>query len=328
MALFALGYALLQFPFDILGGYILPKRYGRMPFESPRFMVGLFRGMAVHMAIWLVCGSLIMAAGGIAGFGGTVATGFVLVVLLLATRTTIASLMSTVRFKLAQPNKVLRNDAPSLLLAECDDEGFTGGITGVLNPVAHVLPERWQERLGPSGFELALRRRREAVDSGSWRRGRALAVTFTLIGLAVSAWLAGPDRLGTLAGTAALSLWFSLWSFLGLLVLPTFSRSGVVEVDQRLRRAGYPNDLIEQTTRRLDGMQDDEQDRPPLVEAIFHPIPSVSNRLQGEGRRRVFGAWDAARTAIFLSFAGVGLLGRAVHCNCGRPALWAMLPTD
>lgn len=32
--------------------------------------------------------------------------------------------------------------------------------------------------------------------------------------------------------------------------------------------------------------------------------------------------------AVFLSWAGMGLLSRAVHCNSGRPELWALLPCD
>jgi hypothetical protein len=38
------------------------------------------------------------------------------------------------------------------------------------------------------------------------------------------------------------------------------------------------------------------------------------------------GAWHAARTTLFLSWAGFGLLSRAVHCNSGRPEPWALPP--
>jgi hypothetical protein len=155
-----------------------------------------------------------------------------------------------------------------------------------------------------------------------------LAVAFTLVGLMAAALLAGPDRLGTAAGTIALSLWFTLWSFLGLLTLPTLSRRGVAEVDERLLSEGFPRETVETTARRLDDLQDAERDRPAVVETIFHPVPSLEHRLRGphtHGRR---GYWDAARTSVYLSLAGLGLLGRAVHCNCGRPALWVFLPTD
>jgi hypothetical protein len=31
---------------------------------------------------------------------------------------------------------------------------------------------------------------------------------------------------------------------------------------------------------------------------------------------------------LYLSWAGIGGLSRAVHCNVGRPPLWVLLPGD
>jgi hypothetical protein len=140
--------------------------------------------------------------------------------------------------------------------------------------------------------------------------------------------LVGPARLGTAAGTIELSLWFTLWSFAGLLALPTWSRRGVAEVDARVLADGCPPEAVEQTTRRLDDLLDAEPDRPPLVEAIFHPVPGVNQRLRGPHAHGQAGYWDAARTAVILNLAGLGLLGRAVHCNCGPPSQLVFLPTD
>jgi hypothetical protein len=66
------------------------------------------------------------------------------------------------------------------------------------------------------------------------------------------------------------------------------------------------------------------------VETVFHPIPALRRRIARleEGRASEGGAWHAARMALFLSWASFGLLGRAVHCNCGRPELWVLLPAD
>lgn len=85
---------------------------------------------------------------------------------------------------------------------------------------------------------------------------------------------------------------------------------------------------IRTTTRLLDELQDGEPMRPALVETLFHPIPSVQTRLDGPRAQGRIGYWDAARTSVYLSLAGLGLLSRAVHCNCGRPSLWVFLPTD
>ena len=121
---------------------------------------------------------------------------------------------------------------------------------------------------------------------------------------------------------------FLNWSFLGLLTLPTPSRRGVAEVDQRLLSAGCGRAALARTIGLLDDLQDRERERSSLVETIFHPVPSVQSRLRGPRATGVTGCWDAARTAVYLGAAGLGLLGRAVHCNCGRPSLWAFLPLD
>jgi len=191
-----------------------------------------------------------------------------------------------------------------------------------------LLPMRWRDVLGPEGYELAANRRTFAIKTGGWWRGRAVALLFTAVGLLFAALLVGSTNLGTGWGTIQFSLWFSLWSFLGLLVLPTLSRRGVIEIDERVQSEGYTAHLLRTNTERLDRLQDGEPMRPSLVETIFHPVPSVENRLEGPRSHHVVGFWDAARTSIYLSVAGIGLLGRAVHCNCGRPALWVFLPTD
>ena len=93
---------------------------------------------------------------------------------------------------------------------------------------------------------------------------------------------------------------------------------------------GVPRGVLEHLIQRLDRWQDDEPARSRGVETIFHPIPSVERRLAALGQRATpaVGAWHAARMMLFLSWVGLGLLSRAVHCNSGRPELWAALPAD
>ncbi len=40
------------------------------------------------------------------------------------------------------------------------------------------------------------------------------------------------------------------------------------------------------------------------------------------------GCRTAARVALYLCVAGLGLLGRVVHCNVGRPEAWVFVPGD
>jgi hypothetical protein len=81
---------------------------------------------------------------------------------------------------------------------------------------------------------------------------------------------------------------------------------------------------------QLDRWQDDEAERSPGVERIFHPVPSRGNRLRAltVPVEPTDGAHQLTRLALFSSVATLSLLGRVVHCNIGRPALWVVYPGD
>ena len=190
------------------------------------------------------------------------------------------------------------------------------------------VPARWKETLTPEQLAAALARRKELVRSGSRARGVFLALGWNTAGFALSGILSG--RLDTVAGLTGAFLGATLWSFVGVLVLPTPSQKGVFEGDTRLKESGVSRQTFESLIVRLDRDQDDEPSRVPGVEKIFHPIPSVVRRLScWDGGSSVgSGAWHAARVALYLSWVGGGFLSRAVHCNAGRPDAWVFLPSD
>jgi hypothetical protein len=320
LAVYSISHAAVQLPFDLFGGHLLPVWYGRSRQGLRTFLGRLLRGAVVYACVLCVSLVALLAAGRVGGVWGVVALGAVASFLLLWGRMAVAR--SLARLGVESSGGQL----PDVTVAS-DDEGFTGGVLGVVRPRRVVLPARWQVSLTPEQLACVRLRRELAGTSGTWRRGRMLALAFTLSGVGLSAAIVGPGRLGSAGGTIELSLWFTLWSFVGLLILPTVSRRGVAELDAYVRAAGVSETLAKATARALDADQDDEPERPALVETIFHPIPSVGNRDHAVARPAP-GAWDAARTAVYLGLAGGGLLGRAVHCNCGRPALWAFLPVD
>ena len=134
-------------------------------------------------------------------------------------------------------------------------------------------------------------------------------------------------EMGSLVWLIMTVAWFTLWSFIGLLLLPTISRNASQMVDRELAEHGADPMLIVASTRSQDSLQDGEPKRSPWIETIFHPIPSVEGRFKNT-TSSPWAAWQMARTSLFLSWGCVGLLARAVHCNVGRPELWAMLPSD
>jgi hypothetical protein len=329
-------YAAIHLPFDLFGGYLLPRQYGRRHPPLGVFLGRLARGVAVHAALLIAAAGLLLLAGRAGGVAGVIAAGVALVFVLLRTRIALAAAMARLELTPSLPLSIeepIVTDAPapmplSIYMGDSDDEGFTGAVVGVVRPRLHLLPIRWRESLDPESFAVAVRRRQMAVQTGGWRRGRMLAIGFTLLGVTLAAVVVGDRRLAVATGIVDFSLWFTLWSFLGLLILPTPSRRGVAEVDQRLLAAGCRREALARSIALLDDLQDRERQRSTLVETIFHPVPSVQSRLRGPRAAGAKGCWDAARTAVFLGSAGLGLLGRAVHCNCGRPSLWAFLPID
>ena len=328
LLIFTLSYAAIQLPFDIFGGYLLPRRFQRLHPPLSEFLLGLFRGVAAHALILFLTTIALNLAGRIGGLPVTVATSFVIAWLLLLGRNQLASVIAPLKFRSAENKLSVTGKSLPIVYAENRDEGFTGGVDGVFKPNRLIIPTKWREVLNQAELDFAAKRRSIAIEMGSWQRGRAAAIAFTVTGVTIACLLADQHRLGTVGGTIDLSFWFTLWSFMGLLLLPTLSRRSVMAIDQLACVGGADSTLMRSTTRRLNELQDGEGQRPGFVEAIFHPIPSVENRLRSSSAHDKSGFWDVARTSVYLSLSGLSLLGRAVHCNCGRPSLWVFLPVD
>ena len=327
---FVLAYLLIHLPFDLCGGYLLPRSYGRRHPSLLMFVALLARGVLVHAAMLMLVAVVLLLAGRSWGVPGVIAAAGLVMLTLLQGRIAVAKALAPLELTPSLPATAADPHAPMLpaTIVESDDEGFTGGIAGVLRPSLHLVPLRWREVLDPEAFSVAVRRRQMAVQTGEWWRGRLLAIAFTLAGVVLAASVVGDRRLATAEGIVVFSLVFTLWSFIGLLTLPTPSRRGVADIDRSLIADGCRRDVLVRTIELLDQFQDRERSRGPWIETIFHPVPSVESRIHGPRATGSTGCWDAARSAVYLSAAGLGLLGRAVHCNCGRPALWAFLPID
>lgn len=324
VVVFFAAFAGLHTGFDVLGGRVLPRRAGRSSPEIGRFAVGLARGVAVHTSVLVLVGVLMLGATGPVGRWGFVLGGIGAMVAMLLARPVIARLMSGVWIEHEASLGGCR-------FASAADEGFTGGVLGVVRARAVVLPLAWREGLPERVLGVVSQRRRLAVSTGGWARGRAAAIAFTVAGLLVAAFSVPGGWVGGSAGVIGFSLVFTLWSFGGLLVLPTLSRRASRSLDRAVLAAGVVADELTAAAQALDRLQDDEPRRPGWIERIFHPIPSVSARASwaaGDVGGGSAGAWDVARTSIYLSWAGLGLLSRSVHCNCGRPDLWVFLPVE
>jgi hypothetical protein len=302
-------YLSFSFVFDLLGGQMLPRFHSRPTPSLMHWLLGYSRATLVHTTILICSGCLLLLAG---QFGLHWPVGLALSVLLVARQAQLSRLAGT--------QKVVERavyQGQTVDVVECEQEGFSGGVAGLPGREVILLPAAWPEEVR----EVATARRRLIVSRGARALGVMVAISYNSLGL----YLATRSGLQSLADLCQASLSMTLWSFLGLLVLPSLSRAGVLWADQETRQAvGWPA-----FQNYLDQMVDETLEAKPVSEPVFYPIPSYSARVAAlEAHRSRLAPWYPARLALFLSMGHLSLLSRAVHCNSGRPALWFFPPCD
>jgi len=316
-------YAAIHIPLDYIGGYWLPCHFSRQCLMFSFFASQYIRGLVVQSIFFIASGLILLQVGRIGGRPAVLGFLFLVMLAMIEGQDWLARIVAGLRISGAE-----WINGRKVVMVSGMDTGFAGGLVGLPGRERHIVPSLWQQVLPRELLDLEVERRSGALKTGSRLRGLALAVFFNLTGFYVSSLLpaAGVTTLSELFTTA---LGFTLWSFIGLLVLPTFSRRGVFELDQFAKSSGMSDTNFALIVRELDQLQDDEPTRNPGVETIFHPVPNVESRIARfrDGLHST-GAWNAARYALYLSWPCLGFLNRAVHCNSGRPELWVMLPVD
>lgn len=333
--LFAAAYEILSLPFDLVG-YRIELIYGKTNQLFGDYLFSWCAAALKHGALFIACIFCFTAAAQYAGVLGVGVSSSVLCMFLLWKQGEITRFLSSVQFEAPGQElraKFLQNRADTipLVVARTQETGFTGGVIGLPNSETIVIPHTWLNRLTEVQLWAEITRRNAAITSGSRGRGVYGAIFFTVAGVVMSAVLTElifGAPLQSSAGAITASFIFTLWSFIGLLLLPSINQRGVMEVDQKAIDKGVSRKLLYETIGVIDKMMENEQERSDSVQLIFHPIPTPNRRLAALDVRTKFGAWHLARYSIWLSLAGLGLLSRAVHCNAGRPQLWCMLPAD
>ncbi len=317
-----LTWTLLVLPLDLLGGL----RLVRVRPAVGTWVRAWCRGVTLQFVVLGVAGTVLVVAAralGVAGVGGAT---LILSLAALAGLDRLAALGARLarRPGAAAALQDAGLDPARTTVVAAGDEGFVGGFGGVFVPRL-VVPEQWY-RL-PRAVTNALLLRRALAMGATRRRGQAAAIGWVTLGAVLTAFALGPPT--SAAALVRFSLGTTLWGFLGVLLLPTPSRWAVLALDRRTAARTSPAALAEGISA-LDRWQDDEPARARWVERIFHPVPSRDARLAVVAGAPAphLGAWRVARLVLPLGLSSWGLLGRAVHCNVGRPALWWMLPGD
>lgn len=305
----------IQAVFDTLGGMVL------MPGARPTtraFLRQWGRGALVHMLTFATLGFVALLS--LRWTGGFCAGMAVSILALALGRPFLHAAISGIQFR---PS--VGTYGERLLITRVDDPSFTGGLVGFGSRAAILIPEAWCQSLPGSELHIECSRRRWQAETGLPLRTLLIVLFWNLTGCLIGAQTFNLGSLPT--GTALLgqACWMTLWSFLGLLVLPGLGRSAVFAADRALCARGLdPSPWIQ----RLPTLTGEDGNSRPWVETVFYPIPSVARRIESlRSPSRVPVLGDLARSQLFYSLAGLTLLGRAVHCNVGRPALWVFPPS-
>ena len=311
--------ASLLFTFDFVGGVLIPAACES---ESPTFSTWLrswSRSVALQTLFYSVTFFFYLQIGREIGAPWLIAVFAALQVMLLAGQDLI--------WQITTANRSVKARGISSFVKH-SDQRFAGGITGLPGFESILVPDGWKDRLPPSYVKLLVARRRTVVKSGLRSRGVLFAMLWNVTSFTVAIVVSG-GVVQSVADLVNVFLWFLLLSFIGLLVLPTFNRRGVFALDHQLATT-YSTVELQKAILDLDSLTEQDPNRSASAESVFQPIPCPErrNRALASGQAPAAGPWNVARTALFLSWAFGGPLARAVHCNVGRPELWAILPTD
>jgi hypothetical protein len=331
--------ATVLFPLDLLGGFLLPNRWRPNTISFGTFLAGWIRGVLVQGTLFVVVSLLILFMGRWLDVPGAALAVAGVAIILVGSQLQVAKFVGALRTSAVEDSEKFRaieqaqsiaskwgwKSRPITVLGH-HDTGFTGGVVGLPGLETVVLPASTLTKLSPEQLAIVIARRLDAIQSGSRTRALLLALVWVIAGFALSTMVPGAG-VTSVAGLTMTCLGFTLWTFFGLLTLPTLSRQASYAIDGRVLHSGASPEVFQQTVKTLDSLQDDEPRRSALIEAIFHPVPSVENRNTASSGKTPI-AWHAARITLFVSWACMGMLVRAVHCNVGRPELWVMLPTD
>jgi len=213
----------------------------------------------------------------------------------------------------------------TVLVAEVEDPAFTGGVVGFGRRAFSLFPARWRDCLSETELAVESFRRNWQISQGLSARAFVLILGWNLLGVSIGS---TAFKFATLPPGVALfghACWMTLWTFASLLLLPVLSGQVVFAADRAAADAGHdPSAWI----ARFPGLIGEDGNPSIALQTIFYPLPSATLRLRAlriPAPRFVPG--NLARSNLYYSCAAFTLLGRAVHCNIGRPALWIFAPS-
>jgi hypothetical protein len=310
---FFIGAAAFMLPFDLVGGILIPGSCESRKMSVTVWLGKWFRSVWIQSLFFSVTFFIYLQIGREIGAPWLIAMFAVLQATLVAGQELIWQAMTA-----NWPRTTPRGQT---LIVSHSDQRFAGGITGLPGFETILVPRDWSSRLRPSSLSTVVNRRDAALKTGGRLRGLIFAMFWNITGFTLAI-MAANSSIDSVADLVTVYLWFLLYSFAGLLILPAVNRRSVFALDRHVE--------LSEAIADVDRLTEQEPARSVSEESVFQPIPCPERRsaASAETRSSNVTAWNVARTSLFLSWAFGGPLARAVHCNVGRPELWAMMPVD
>ena len=303
-----------QAMFDFLGGVTL------MPGPRPSgmtFFRGWSRGVLGH--------TLVLTAVGMASMFSLRFTGGFGAAIVLTTLAMALGRRHLLRAIAGVAPEEHLHDGEKTLTVAANDPAFTGGIVSLGRHAKSLMPTSWMSTLPKPALAAESSRRRWQIANALPARAFFLILLWNLLGTFIGTQvfhLAARPPAAALFGHAC---WMTLWTFASLLVLPALSRKAVFAADRAAAQSGHdPRAWI----KRFPALVGEDGSSNAAVQTIFYPVPSAELRLrQLDHSTTGFIPGNLGRCNLYYSWATFTLLGRAVHCNVGRPALWVFPPS-
>lgn len=331
-------YLLVSFPFDLFGGFILPMEYKLSEQSLADFLIVWLRGAAVQAVAYIVMAILLIQIGRSLGFIFFALVAAVLMILLILIQKPLASLvagLNTVETDLSPYTEQLKNwgiAMPLVTVLAHPNPAFMGGVTGIPGGDEVLLPASWLAAFTPEEVSILLARRAELLESGGRGRGVWVAFAWNLVGLiGCSMLLANVANIGSVGGIVTISLAFTVWSFLGMLILPRFAKKAVHAADRNLGFLGLRKAQLRKLFSATERLQDKEAVSADAMIPTVYDIPLAEDRLSAmeeSGPVNDRSAWNVARMSLYLSWVGLSFLSRMAPYNIGRPELWVVAAGD
>ena len=261
-------YLIIQLPFDYLGGYFLPKKFAKTDKSFNQFVFCLVKGSLAQITFFTFCAFLYYYFSNVLGLFGIIFISILSQITLLYFQQLFAKIVGSFKKQISNPE---------IIFIDSNDKGFTGGISGIFKPSLITFPSFYKDILSDAEFETIIARRKLLENDLSFLNGRLLAIIFNLIGVIIAYLLIGSSFTNQSSILHFIS-YQVLWSFIGLLIFPKFSRAAIFSLDKKLKKESF--DLYCSAIKKIDASYEDEFSRTEKLESVFHPLPSVARRIE------------------------------------------------